>query len=100
MVVLLREGFHNSKWTDQEIGYAMGRQLLIIAVRLGEDPYGFIGRFQAISGSTLPSGVLAGRIFDLLRKNKRTRTYSTWTCLKLYCVRFICSGKGSKHSAG
>jgi hypothetical protein len=73
MVALLRPEFHKSKWTDQEIGYAMGRRLLIITVRLGEDPYGFIGRFQAVSGSTLSSDVLAGRIFDLFKKNKRTK---------------------------
>jgi hypothetical protein len=54
MVALLREGFHASKWTDQEIGYAMGRDRQVIAVKLGEDPYGFIGRFQAISGSGGP----------------------------------------------
>ena len=48
-VPLLTEKFHKSDWTDQEIGYALCRDVPIIPVRLGTDPYGFIGRFQAIT---------------------------------------------------
>ncbi len=73
MVALLREGFHTSRWTDQEIGYAMGRNRLVIAVRLGEDPYGFIGRFQGISGGALTQAALATQIFAILKHNDRTK---------------------------
>lgn len=48
-VALMTEDFHDSLWTDQEVGYALARSVPIIAVRLGKDPYGFIGKFQAIS---------------------------------------------------
>ncbi len=48
-VALLTEGFHESDWTDQEVGYALGRSVPLIAVKLGKDPYGFIGKFQALS---------------------------------------------------
>ena len=48
-VALLTEGFHKSKWTDQEVGYALCRNVPIIPVRLGVDPYGFIGKFQGLS---------------------------------------------------
>jgi len=47
-VALLTEGFHESLWTDQEVGYAIARGVPIIAARFGTDPYGFIGRFQAL----------------------------------------------------
>lgn len=47
-VALLTEEFHDSLWTDQEVGYAIARGVPIIAARLGRDPYGFIGRFQAL----------------------------------------------------
>jgi TIR domain len=78
MIALLREGFHASKWTDQEVGYAMGRKVLIITVRLGQDPYGFIGRYQAISGSAKPKSVLAGQIFAILNKNSRTKEHGAY----------------------
>ena len=49
MVALMTDGFHDSLWTDQEVGFAFGRGVAIIAVKLGRDPYGFIGKFQALS---------------------------------------------------
>jgi hypothetical protein len=49
LAALLTEGFHESKWTDQELGFCMSRRVLIIPVRLGVDPYGFIGRYQALA---------------------------------------------------
>ncbi len=48
-VALLTDGFHDSLWTDQEVGFAFGRGVPIISVKLGKDPYGFIGKFQALS---------------------------------------------------
>jgi len=49
-VALLTENYHDSNWTDQEVGFAICRDVPIIAVKLGLDPYGFIGKFQALSG--------------------------------------------------
>ena len=50
-VALLTDEFHESLWTDQEVGFAFGRGVPIISVKLGKDPYGFIGKFQALSCS-------------------------------------------------
>jgi hypothetical protein len=50
-VALMTDGFHDSIWTDQEVGVAFGRGVPIISVKLGKDPYGFIGKFQALSCS-------------------------------------------------
>jgi hypothetical protein len=51
LVALMTESFHDSYWTDQEVGFAFGRGVPIISVKLGRDPYGFIGKFQALSCS-------------------------------------------------
>jgi TIR domain len=48
-VALLTDNFHESDWTDQEVGYALGRGVPLIAVKLGRDPYGFIAKFQALT---------------------------------------------------
>lgn len=72
-VALLHKGFHASNWTDQELGYAMGRGVPVFSVLLGEAPYGFIGKFQAFSGIAKPTSSLAREIFDALRKHSRTR---------------------------
>jgi hypothetical protein len=70
LVALMIIDFHQSNWTDQEIGFALGRDLLIIPVRMGQDPYGFIGKFQAIAFNDINS--LAEDIFLTLQKNKKT----------------------------
>ena len=48
LVALVTPDFHESEWTDQEIGFALGRGLPIISVNLGKEPYGFVGRFQSL----------------------------------------------------
>lgn len=73
LVALLHDKFHASNWTDQEIGFAMGRGVPAFAVRLGETPYGFIGRFQAFNGNGKTAGDLARELFDSYRKNKQTQ---------------------------
>ena len=66
LLALMTDGFSNSNWTDQEIGVAIGRQVPIIPLRLGMDPYGFIGKYQALSGADKTAAVLAGDVYDLL----------------------------------
>lgn len=73
LVALLHPGFHTSNWTDQEIGFAMGRGLPVFAVRLGQDPYGFIGRFQAFNGNSKAPVAVARDLFDAYRRNKQTQ---------------------------
>lgn len=73
MVALLHKGFHDSKWTDQEIGYALGRKILVIPVRLGIDPSGFIGRFQGANGMNKPLDQLSREIVGILTRHPLSR---------------------------
>jgi len=73
LVALMHPAFHASNWTDQEIGFAMGRGLPVFAVRFGQDPYGFIGRFQGFVGGGKAVEVLALELFDSYRKNKQSQ---------------------------
>lgn len=41
-------GFKDSFWTQQEIGFALGRGVKIISFKMGEDPTGFISTKQAL----------------------------------------------------
>ena len=49
LVALLTDDFHTSDYTDQEIGFALAREVPVYPVRLGMDPYGFIAGIQAIT---------------------------------------------------
>lgn len=64
LVALMTPGFSASIWTNQEIGYALGLGKLVIAVRIGDDPPGFLARFQRIPGKgRLPKDI----VDDILR---------------------------------
>ena len=65
LVALLTPDFNESKWCDQEVGVAIGRQLPILAVRQGIDPYGFVGKYQALQGFGKTSKQLACEIHEL-----------------------------------
>ncbi len=79
LIALLHDKFHESNWTDQEIGFAMGRGVPVCSVRFGQTPYGFIGRFQAFNGNSKSAGELAREIFDAFRKNKQTQSRMSGT---------------------
>lgn len=73
LIALLHPDFHKSSWTDQEIGFAMGRGVPVCSVRFGDDPYGFVSRFQAFNGKSKKAAVLAKELFDAYRKNNQTQ---------------------------
>lgn len=50
MAAILTPEFKDSEWTDQEVGYALGRDIKIIPVKAGQLPYGLLARQQALAG--------------------------------------------------
>jgi len=73
LCALLTPDFVRSRWCDQEVGFAVARSILVVPVKLEEDPYGFIGKYQAInfrSGESVRT--VAGAVFDALAKSDLT----------------------------
>lgn len=52
MAAYVTPDFHPSFWTDQEVGVCLARAILIIPIRKGATPYGFMGKYQALLGGT------------------------------------------------
>ena len=73
LAAILTPDFHNSNWTDQEIGYCVKRRILIIPVKMGLDPYGFIARYQALPGSGRTAQAIAEGMFKVLLKHDLTK---------------------------
>ncbi|MDO8745256.1 MAG: toll/interleukin-1 receptor domain-containing protein [Candidatus Brocadiaceae bacterium] len=73
MAALLTPDFHESNWTDQEVGFAMGRDILVIPLRSEQNPYGFIGKYQgyAIRGKLVSE--VAEDIVSILAAHQSTR---------------------------
>jgi hypothetical protein len=74
MATILTPGFHESKWTDHEVGFCVARRILVVPVRLGVDPYGLISRYQAYSPRTKEPLAVANGIFGLLCDHVLTST--------------------------
>lgn len=74
MAALLTPEFHDSSWTDQEVGVAIGRGVLVIPVRLPVVPYGFMAKIQALRGDLSRPAPLASALVDILLTRPRTAT--------------------------
>lgn len=74
LAACLTPTFHESKWTDQEIGYALGRNCLVIPIRIGLDPYGFLGKVQGIQAKGKKPSEIALLIFSSICENIATRS--------------------------
>ena len=48
LVAVHTVGFSQSLWTQQEIGFSLGRGIKVISFKMGEDPTGFISKRQAL----------------------------------------------------
>lgn len=72
LVAILTPGFRDSVWTNQEIGFALGRGVKIISLRMGEDPPGFISAEQAIPQQQRMAVDIAPIIVGLLSEDERT----------------------------
>jgi hypothetical protein len=85
LLALITPDFHASFWTDQEIGWAFGRGVLVVPVRLGADPYGFAGKVQGISGSLEQPKALAKSVFETLLGNPQTHGDVRRAFSKAFC---------------
>jgi hypothetical protein len=65
--------FHTSLWCDQEVGFALGRPVPVLTVRSGADPYGLMGKAQAIPGAD-NADAMAERVFSVLMKLESCKT--------------------------
>jgi TIR domain len=71
-VAIHTPGFSASVWTQQEIGFAVGRGTKIISLKMGEDPTGFISKQQALSRRNRTAEDIAEEIEKLLRLDPQT----------------------------
>ncbi|MFB3789307.1 MAG: toll/interleukin-1 receptor domain-containing protein [bacterium] len=74
-IALLTDDFHSSYWTDQEVGFAFARNVPIVCLKMGIDPYGFIGKFQALTYS--PESALQEIVKIFIQNDRMLNEYIT-----------------------
>jgi hypothetical protein len=72
MVAMHTPGFSQSTWTQQEVGFALGRGVKIISFEMGEQPSGFISRHQSLPRRNRTAEDIAVEIKGLLLDDSRT----------------------------
>ncbi len=68
LAAFLTPNFHDSLWTDQEVGFVYGRGVLVLSLRMDRDPYGFLYKTQGLPCAEETPEQIAERILDVLLK--------------------------------
>jgi hypothetical protein len=74
LCAIITPDFHTSLWCDQEVGFALGRPVPVLTVRSGADPYGLMGKAQAMQSAD-GAEAMAERIFGVLMKLESCKTF-------------------------
>lgn len=73
LAAFLHEGFGESAWCDQEVGFVFGRRKPLIPVAIDVMPYGFLGQFQALLCKGQTPQVVGRQIVNTLLNRSDTR---------------------------
>ncbi len=66
--------FIASRWCDQEVGVAIGRGKLVIPLRQGADPHGFMGKYQGMQIVNVVYSLIAEKICEILKQHPMSAT--------------------------
>lgn len=87
MLVYLTDDFHESVWTNQEVGFALGRNIPVISLKLGvTDPTGFIGERQALKNKPHDTLQTALDIYNLIAKKLGNKHRLQTAIIKAFCI--------------
>ncbi len=75
LIAWVTDDFHDSLWTDQEVGFVLGRGLPVVPIRAGNDPYGLMGKLQAVPFKKAASSNVAEAIFTALNGKNETAQF-------------------------
>lgn len=64
---LITDHFHDSSWTDQEVGAAVILRKCIVPLKVGNNPYGFMGKFQAQKVSSRSETAIENYCWSIIR---------------------------------
>ena len=72
LAALASDGFHESVFCMQEIGWALGRGILVLPVQLPHDPQGFINETQGLKGRVTSLSDIRDPLINVLAANAKT----------------------------
>src|SRR5271156_2362587 len=72
LAAIITTDFVASRWCDQEVGFAFGRQKLVVPLCKDATPHGFLGKYQGCKTQGQLASAVAEQVFDLLLANELT----------------------------
>jgi hypothetical protein len=72
LAAIMTPDFVESRWCDQEVGFAIGRGKLVVPLCSETIPHGFLGKYQSLKTKGLLATAVAQQLFDLLLENTLT----------------------------
>lgn len=73
LLAVFSEGFRGSEWADQEVGFALGRDVQVVNVLHGADPHGFTARWQGIPALHREIAQVGSHICSALARDGRSK---------------------------
>lgn len=86
LVALLHDGFRDSDWTEQEVGYALGRGIPVFSVRIDIDPYGLFGKKQAFNGKDKNTVKIVQELADAYIVHPKTQQKYADVLIRNFCM--------------
>lgn len=87
MLALVTDDFHESVWTNQEVGVALGRGVPVISAKLGKsDPKGFIQSRQALKISDDELKEAASALFGKLSERQNAADRLRGHLISAFCA--------------
>jgi hypothetical protein len=88
LAALVTKDLINSPYCDQEIGFAMGRRIVVIPIRQEADPHGFFAKYHGAPGDRGPYAhwTIADGVFDALVRNPKTKDKMGPAIARRYCT--------------
>lgn len=72
LAAIITADFVESRWCDQEVGFALGRGKLIVPLCSETIPYGFLSKYQRLPTKGLLAPVVAEQLFNVLLSHSLT----------------------------
>jgi TIR domain len=72
LAAILMPGFKGSNWTDQEIGIAIGRGVLVVSIMREIVPHGFLSKYQGLTSAGKTVSQVASAVFQILASSAKT----------------------------
>ena len=90
LIAIISKGYHESPWTNQEIGFAKARRIPILSIKFENDaPKGFIADKQALSCNWKDEGYHHKIIKELLKEKVLPQEQSSLLYKKINAIKLL-----------